>query len=76
MRYSGERAGDAADSYHLPSYTVTDLSMKFDLPKMAGADTSVAFGVRNVFDRTYDPSSAVDGSMRVLAGEPRRFEMR
>jgi len=76
VRYSGEREGDAANSYQLSSYTVTDLSMKFDLPKMAGADTTVAFGVRNVFDRTYYPSSAVDGSMRVLVGEPRRFEMR
>lgn len=50
--------------------------MKLDLPKMSGADAWVAFGVRNVFDRTYYPSSAVDGSMRVLEGEPRRFEMR
>lgn len=49
MRYVGERNADNANTLKLPSYAVTDASLRWKL----SADTNLALRVANVFDTRY-----------------------
>ncbi|MGK9522783.1 TonB-dependent receptor, partial [Salmonella enterica subsp. enterica] len=53
VRYIGKRAGDAADSFTLPSYTLVDLLAYWQLSKQA----RLTLNVHNLFDRDYYASS-------------------
>ncbi|AZF30514.1 Iron siderophore receptor protein [Pseudomonas sp. R4-35-07] len=55
-RYVGERAGDAANSFELPSYTVADAFASYDT-KIDGQKVKFQLNVKNLFDRTYYTSS-------------------
>ncbi|WP_395609032.1 TonB-dependent siderophore receptor [Pseudomonas sp. B22129] len=55
-RYVGERAGDAANSFELPSYTVADAFASYDT-KVDGQKVKFQLNVKNLFDRTYYTSS-------------------
>ncbi|MBM9487141.1 TonB-dependent receptor [Pseudomonas sp. ICBG1301] len=55
-RYVGERAGDAANSFELPSYTVADAFATYDT-KIDGQKVKFQLNVKNLFDRTYYTSS-------------------
>ncbi|AVE07315.1 TonB-dependent siderophore receptor [Pseudomonas palleroniana] len=55
-RYVGERAGDAANSFELPSYTVADVFATYDT-KIDGQKVKFQLNVKNLFDRTYYTSS-------------------
>lgn len=55
-RYVGERAGDAANSFELPSYTVADVFASYDT-KLEGQKVKFQLNVKNLFDRTYYTSS-------------------
>lgn len=73
LRYVGERAGDEANSFDLPAYTVADLGLgtQFDWD---GTQLRLDLLLRNAFDKTYYPSA--DGAMRLAVGEPRNFSVR
>ncbi|CDF87027.1 putative TonB-dependent receptor [Pseudomonas knackmussii B13] len=71
-RYVGKRAGDPANSFELPSYTVADAFASYDT-RLGGHDVGFQFNVKNLFDRTYYPSAA--NTYYVAVGEPRQFEV-
>lgn len=71
-RYVGKRAGDPANSFELPSYTVTDAFASYDT-KLGGHNVGFQFNVKNLFDRAYYPSAA--NNLYVAVGEPRQFEI-
>ena len=68
-RYVGERAGDAANSFYMSSYTVADAFLRWDLP-VTGYQTRLQLNVDNLFDKQYYPSSA-NSPLQVTVGEPR-----
>ncbi|KAF1010130.1 MAG: Ferrichrome outer membrane transporter/phage receptor [Pseudomonas fluorescens] len=55
-RYVGERAGDAANSFELPGYTVADAFATYDT-KIEGQKVKFQLNVKNLFDKTYYTSS-------------------
>lgn len=69
-RYVGERAGDAADSFDLPSYTVADAFIAYDT-RLGEHDLGLQLNVKNLFDRQYYPSAASRNYVSV--GEPRQL---
>lgn len=69
-RYVGERAGDAADSFDLPSYTVADAFVAYDT-RLGEHDLGLQLNVKNLFDRQYYPSAASRNYVSV--GEPRQL---
>lgn len=71
-RYVGKRAGDPANSFELPSYTVADAFASYDT-RLGGHNVGFQVNVKNVFDRRYYPSAA--NSLYVAIGEPRQFEV-
>ena len=68
-RYVGERAGDAANSFYMSSYTVADAFLRWDLP-VTSYQTRLQLNVDNLFDKQYYPSSA-NSPLQVAVGEPR-----
>ncbi|MEL7936626.1 TonB-dependent receptor [Pseudomonas delhiensis] len=71
-RYVGKRAGDPANSFELPSYTVADAFASYDT-QLGGHNVGFQFNVKNVFNREYYPSAA--NNLYVAVGEPRQFEV-
>ncbi|MGY2289382.1 TonB-dependent siderophore receptor [Pseudomonas sp. SDO528_S397] len=55
-RYIGERAGDAANSFELPGYTVADAFATYDT-KIEGQKVKFQLNVKNLFDKTYYTSA-------------------
>ncbi len=55
LRYIGETQVDAANSDTVPSYTLVDLSVGYDLSQLSAnwRGASVSFAVSNAFDETY-----------------------
>lgn len=68
--YVGERAGDSANSFELPSYTVADAFASYDT-KVDEHKLNVQLNVKNMFDRTYYTSSA--NRYFVSLGDARQF---
>ena len=56
-RYVGERAGDAANDFTLPGYTVADAFATYDT-KIDGQKVKFQLNVKNMFDRVYYTSAA------------------
>ncbi len=54
--YVGKRAGDSANSFVLPAYTVADAFATYET-KVAGRSVRFQLNVKNLFDRHYYPSS-------------------
>ncbi|OLS61293.1 TonB-dependent siderophore receptor [Pseudomonas putida] len=54
-RYTGRKPGDSSHSFEVPSYTVYDLTVRYDLgrlePSLRGLQASV--NLQNLFDREY-----------------------
>ncbi|MFP1725633.1 TonB-dependent siderophore receptor [Lonsdalea quercina] len=72
-RYVGRRAGDAANSFTLDDYTVADAFVSYSLP-INGYAVKWQLNVKNLFDKTYYPSSG--SNLRVSVGEPREVVLR
>lgn len=70
LRYVGKRYADSANEVELPSYTVTDLALRWE------ADTRTVLTARayNVFDRAYF-TTAYYNVDQWLYGPGRRFEL-
>jgi iron complex outermembrane receptor protein len=56
-RYVGARAGDAANDFTLPGYTVADAFATYDT-KIDGQKVKFQLNVKNMFDRVYYTSAA------------------
>ncbi|MFY0750016.1 TonB-dependent siderophore receptor [Pseudomonas sp. NFX5] len=56
-RYVGERAGDAANDFNLPGYTVADAFATYDT-RIDGQKVKFQVNVKNLFDRVYYTSAA------------------
>jgi len=78
-RYVGQRQGDAANSFQLPSYFVSDAFISWQ-SKMAGKKLEIQASLKNIFDKTYYASStgttttSSTGSVStVRIGDPREL---
>jgi len=69
-RYVAKRSGDAANSFTLPAYTVTDLFATYST-QLNQRNLSFQLNVKNLFDKTYYPSSG--NQYYVAVGEARQF---
>ena len=67
-RYIGSRPGDSANSFTLPGYVVADLFAAYET-KLGKIPTRVQLNVKNVFDKTYYPSS--NSNLIIAEGEAR-----
>ena len=56
-RYVGERAGNAANDFDLPGYTVADAFATYDT-QLDGQKVKFQLNLKNLFDRTYYTSAA------------------
>lgn len=70
LRYVGKRYADNANTLTLPSYTTTDLAIRWDV----GTDTSITARGYNVFDKAYF-TTAYYNTTQWLYGPGRRFEL-
>lgn len=68
--YVGERPGDSANSFYLPSYTTVDAFASYDT-HLDGHKLNLAFNVKNLFDRTYYTSSV--NRYFISMGDVRQF---
>jgi len=71
-RYVAERAGDANNSFYLPSYVVADAFASYEVKQM-GLPVIYQFNVKNLFDNTYYPSAV--NNLNVAIGDVRRFSL-
>lgn len=69
-RYVAKRSGDSANSFTLPAYTVTDVFAQYQT-QLGERTLSFQFNIKNLFDKTYYPSSA--NQYYVAVGEARQF---
>ncbi|AXL50501.1 TonB-dependent receptor [Paraburkholderia caffeinilytica] len=67
-RLVGKRPGDTANSFTLPGYVVADLFAAYET-KIGRIPTRVQLNVKNVFDKTYYPSS--NSNLIIAVGEAR-----
>jgi iron complex outermembrane receptor protein len=65
----GERYGDSAHSFSLPSYTLVDVGAWYYIPLPDNRQVRMDFGVKNLLDKQYYTASG--GSFRVGVGSPR-----
>lgn len=70
LRYVGKRFADNANSLELPSYTTTDLALRWDVSR----DTTITARGYNVFDKAYF-TTAYYTPTQWLYGPGRRFEL-
>lgn len=70
LRYVGKRYADNANSLELPSYTTTDLALRWDVDK----DTTITARGFNIFDKAYF-TTAYYTPTQWLYGPGRRFEL-
>ncbi len=70
LQYVGKRYADNANTLELPSYTSTDLALRWNMSK----DTTVTARGYNVFDKAYF-TTAYYTSTQWLYGPGRRFEL-
>ena len=53
VRYNGESYGDSANVYRIPSYTLWDAAIRYDLGQLGSGSTQLALNVSNVSDKTF-----------------------
>ncbi|MCA1323872.1 TonB-dependent siderophore receptor [Herbaspirillum sp. alder98] len=70
--YVGDRPGDSANSFSLPSYTVADAFATYDT-SIGGRNVKFQFNVKNLFNKTYYTSSA--NQYFVSLGDARQFSL-
>lgn len=67
-RFVGKRTGDTANSFTLPGYAVVDLFAAYET-KIGTVPARIQLNVKNLFDKTYYPSS--NSNLIIAVGEPR-----
>ncbi|MGJ4967897.1 MULTISPECIES: TonB-dependent siderophore receptor [unclassified Bradyrhizobium] len=71
-RYVGDRAGDAANSFVLPSYVVADVFASYET-KHHNLPVIYQLNVKNLFDNVYYPSA--NSALTVAVGDARRVSL-
>jgi iron complex outermembrane recepter protein len=71
-RYVGDRPGDAANTFVMPSYTVADTFATYET-KYQNLPVIYQFNVKNLFNQVYYPSAV--NSLNVALGDARRFSL-
>jgi iron complex outermembrane receptor protein len=71
-RYVGDRPGDSANSFILPSYTVADAFATYDTT-IGGRAVKLQFNIKNLFNKVYYTSSANQNF--VSMGDARQFSL-
>ncbi|XUM22423.1 TonB-dependent siderophore receptor [Bradyrhizobium oligotrophicum S58] len=71
-RYVGDRAGDAANSFVLPSYVVADLFATYET-RHRNMPVIYQLNVKNLFDNVYYPSAV--SALNVAVGDARRVSL-
>ena len=71
-RYVGDRAGDAANSFVLPSYVVADLFATYETTHQS-LPVVYQLNVKNLFDNVYYPSA--NSALNVAVGDARRVSL-
>ena len=69
-RYTGKRAGDSANAFWLPAYTVADVFATYDLP-VAGRKMRLQFNIKNLTNKVYYPSA--NNQYGLAVGDARQF---
>ena len=72
VRHTGKRAGDSANSFWLPHYTVVDTFATLETP-LAGQKVTFQFNIKNLFDKTYYPSAV--NPYGLALGDPRQYQL-
>jgi len=72
-RYTGDRAGDALNTFFMPAYTVADIYATYET-KIDKLPVVYQFNVKNLFDKTYY-ASTTGSNLNVAIGDPRRFSL-
>ena len=71
-RYVGDRPGDAANTFDLPSYTVADIFATYET-RVDTFPVIYQFNIKNLFDTVYYPSAV--NNLNVALGDARRFSL-
>lgn len=53
VRYNGESYGDSANAFLIPSYTLFDAALRYDLGAIGAGNAQLALNVSNLADKTY-----------------------
>lgn len=53
VRYNGESYGDSSNLYLIPSYTLFDAALRYDLGEIGAGAAQLALNVSNLTDKTY-----------------------
>jgi iron complex outermembrane receptor protein len=72
-RYVGDRPGDPANSFYMPSYTVADVFATYET-KVQTFPVIYQFNVKNLFDKVYYTTSS-GNNLNVAMGDARRFSL-
>jgi iron complex outermembrane receptor protein len=72
-RYTGDRAGDALNTFFMPAYTVADIYATYET-KIDKLPVVYQFNVKNLFDKIYC-ASTTGSNLNVAIGDPRRFSL-
>ncbi|RXH22510.1 TonB-dependent receptor [Bradyrhizobium nanningense] len=71
--YVGDRAGDSANTFFMPAYTVADIFATYDT-KIDSLPVTYQFNVKNLFDKLYYTSST-GNALNVAIGDARRISL-
>lgn len=71
VRYTDETYGESANLFVIPSYTLWDAAIRYNVGKIGSVSTQLALNINNIEDRTYvssctGPSSCFYGSGRTV----------
>lgn len=69
----GDRAGDSANTFYMPAYTVADIFATYDT-KIDNVPVTYQFNVKNLFDKLYYTSST-GNALNVAIGDGRRVSL-
>jgi iron complex outermembrane receptor protein len=71
--YVGDRAGDSANTFFMPAYTVADIFATYDT-KIDNLPVTYQFNVKNLFDKLYYTSST-GNALNLAIGDARRVSL-
>lgn len=76
VRYNGESYGDTANLYRIPSYSLWDAALRYDLGRHGAVSTQLSLNVSNLADKTFvstcsGESSCFYGTGRTLTATAR-----
>jgi iron complex outermembrane receptor protein len=71
--FQGQKEGDTSNSFELPGYGRLDALVKYRLPNITKAKTTLQFNIENLLDHKYYASTVGWSPAFVNPGQPRTF---